>query len=70
MKYILLLLLCSCSANTPQIPACSISMVDKKDFTGTETHETQCNCNCPPSKTNVLELGGIVGGLANLFSGS
>ena len=66
MKYIFILLLCSCSTNLPQ--NCSISINSKKDFTGTEAHETQCNCTCPPSKANVLELGGIIGGLANLFS--
>ncbi len=56
------------SCSTQRIATCTNTVTEKRDILGaTETVKT-CSCNCPQSSQSVLDAGGIIGGLTNLWS--
>ncbi len=59
-----ILVFAGCSAKAPV--TCVSESNEKRGVLG-EERSTKCSCSCPPTSTNVVEAGGIVGGLLSLF---
>ncbi len=66
MKTLFIVLVLSGCAARPPIPNCVNTIIDRKDVLS-EARETKCECHCP-TPTNVIETGGIIGGLLSLFT--
>lgn len=66
MRILLLsLLLCSCSSQ--KVNSCVTTIEDKKSILGDIERNVTCKCECPLPSANVVDAGGIVGGLLNLI---
>lgn len=58
----MLILLCGCSAG----PVCSAELMQNKTILNESEQTFKCSCECPKS-SNVVNAGGILGGLLNWF---
>lgn len=65
MRWILVLSLAACSAQTPA--TCISTVTHKVDVLKNEESRTVCDCACPKQRS-VFDAAGILGGLANLVS--
>lgn len=65
MRYLIFVLLVGCSAAKPA--TCVNTIVEKKGIVGETERSTTCNCTCPVPSQNIVDTGGIVGGLMSLF---
>ena len=63
--FLIILFLTSCSPKAPI--TCSAVVLDKKNVLQETEVSTVCNCSCPNSGS-ILDIGGIIGGLTNLWS--
>lgn len=67
MRVLLLsLLLCACSAKKPS--TCVNIVEDKKSLLGDVERTVTCKCECPAPSANVVDAGGIIGGLLNILN--
>lgn len=60
-----IVLFVGCAAKRPT--SCVSHVVEKKSVLE-ESKDISCSCECPTPNTNVIETGGILGGLLSLFS--
>jgi len=63
--FLILVLCVGCAAKRPT--SCVSHIVEKKNVLE-EQKDVSCACECPPQNTNVIETGGILGGLLSLFN--
>jgi hypothetical protein len=58
--------LIGCAVKPPN--TCVSFVQEKKTILGEMEKDITCSCSCPPTTSNIIDAGGILGGLINLFS--
>lgn len=67
-KSAILVLLIATSCSAQKMAGCTNTATETKNMIGETKTEHICKCECPQPSSNIIDAGGIVGGLINLFS--